>query len=63
MRTDAALWQIDIQYACGVIVVDNDGQVIKAIAPVFRKLIGWSIQDVTEWVEKQNGKLTRIEAV
>jgi hypothetical protein len=60
VRTDVALWQIDIQYACGGIVVDSDGRVIKAIAPIFRKQVGWSIQDVTQWVEKQNGKLTRI---
>jgi hypothetical protein len=63
VRTDVEIWQIDIQYACGGIVVGNDGRVIKAIAPIFRKQIGWSIQEVAQWVEKQNGKLTKIENV
>lgn len=54
------LWQINVGYACAGIEVAPNGICIGG-APIFRWMVGKSMNEIYKWVEKKRGTMRKVE--
>jgi len=57
---DLTYYRIELSYACGAIVV-KDHLVTDLGAPIFNWLKGRNLAYASNWVEKKNGTITKME--
>lgn len=51
-------YQIDISYAC--FRIDTDNNICIDAAPIAKWMIGKTVDDITAWVFKKNGKIIEL---
>ena len=53
------LWRIDVDYACGGVLVDAQG-IVRVAAPLFHWMEGQRISAVRRWVLTKKGTLRQV---